>query len=32
VSCVGSTVEQLLKLNPKVEPTQLTIGQRIRVR
>src|ERR1041385_4547969 len=28
----NTTVEQLLKLNPKIEPTQLTIGQRIRVR
>jgi LysM repeat protein len=27
-----TTVEELLKLNPKIEPTQLTIGQRIRVR
>lgn len=27
-----TTVEQLLKLNPKIKPTQLTIGQRIRVR
>jgi N-acetylmuramoyl-L-alanine amidase len=27
-----TTVEELLRLNPKVEPTQLTIGQRIRVR
>lgn len=28
----NTTVEALLKLNPKIEPTQLTIGQRIRVR
>ena len=28
----NTTVEELLKLNPKIEPTQLTIGQRIRVR
>ena len=27
-----TTVEELLRLNPKIEPTQLTIGQRIRVR
>jgi LysM repeat protein len=26
-----TTVDQLLKLNPKIEPTQLTVGQRIRV-
>jgi LysM repeat protein len=28
----NTTVEDLLKLNPKIKPTQLTIGQRIRVR
>ena len=28
----NTTVEELLKLNPKIKPTQLTIGQRIRVR
>jgi LysM repeat protein len=28
----NTTVEKLLNLNPKIEPTQLTIGQRIRVR
>jgi LysM repeat protein len=27
-----TTVDELLKLNPKVKPNQLTIGQRIRVR
>jgi LysM repeat protein len=27
-----TTVEELLRLNPKIKPTQLTIGQRIRVR
>jgi N-acetylmuramoyl-L-alanine amidase len=27
-----TTVEDLLKLNPKIEPTRLTVGQRIRVR
>ena len=27
-----TTVEELLKLNPKIKPTELTIGQRIRVR
>jgi LysM repeat protein len=27
-----TTVEELLKLNPKIEPNQLRIGQRIRVR
>jgi LysM repeat protein len=27
-----TTVEELLKLNPKIKPYQLTIGQRIRVR
>ena len=27
-----TTVEELLKLNPKIKPTQLTVGQRIRVR
>ncbi len=28
----NTTVEELLKLNPKIKPTQLTVGQRIRVR
>jgi LysM repeat protein len=28
----GSTVEDLLALNPGIEPTNLNIGQRIRVR
>jgi LysM repeat protein len=28
----NTTVAVLLSLNPKIEPTQLTIGQRIRVR
>jgi LysM repeat protein len=28
----NTTVEQLLRLNPKIRPTQLTVGQRIRVR
>jgi LysM repeat protein len=28
----NTTVENLLKLNPKIKPTQLTIGERIRVR
>ena len=27
-----TTVEEVLKLNPKIEPNQLRIGQRIRVR
>jgi LysM repeat protein len=27
-----TTVDELLKLNPRIEPTQLTVGQRIRVR
>jgi LysM repeat protein len=27
-----TTVEKLLTLNPKVEPNQLTVGQRIRVK
>jgi LysM repeat protein len=28
----NTTVEELLSLNPKIKPTQLTIGERIRVR
>jgi LysM repeat protein len=28
----NTTVEELLRLNPKIKPTQLTVGQRIRVR
>jgi LysM repeat protein len=27
-----TTVEKLLALNPRIKPTQLTIGQRVRVR
>jgi LysM repeat protein len=27
-----TTVGELMKLNPKIKPTQLTIGQRVRVR
>ncbi len=27
----GTTVEELLRLNPGIDPTNLTIGQRIRV-
>jgi LysM repeat protein len=28
----GTTVEELLALNPGIEPTNLNVGQRIRVR
>jgi LysM repeat protein len=28
----NTTVEDLLALNPKIKPTQLTVGQRIRVK
>ena len=28
----NTTVGELLRLNPKIKPTQLTVGQRIRVR
>jgi peptidoglycan DL-endopeptidase LytE len=28
----NTTVEKLLALNPRIKPTQLTVGQRVRVR